>query len=130
MHCFGSPSIYFASIYDLLTASWVILGNISPEDVDKCVSITAATQGKEQLKLIHHELKNANCLGCGVVRSIDLTEQCMHVLMPKELSKCVNSINLIVLPDLISIPSGLLNEQFLYQSNSCLPFIFSYFEPK
>lgn len=128
MHCFSNPNIYSASIYDLLNASWVVLGNISSVEVAKLAPIVSESQ--EPLKLIRDELKNANCLGCGVVRAIDLTEQCMHVLMPKALCDLVDDINLIVLPDLISIPSGLLNEQFLYQSNSSLPFIFSYFEQK
>lgn len=110
-----------------MNASWVILGNISSEEVAKLPP--TVSQNQEPVKLIR-ELKNANCLGCGVVRAIDLTEQCMHILMPKALSDHVDDINLIVLPDLISIPSGLLNEQFLYQSSSSLPFIFSYFEPK
>lgn len=127
MHCFGCPNIYSASIYDLLNASWVILGNIPPVEVAKLPP--TVLQSQEPLKLIH-ELKSANCLGCGVVRAIDLTEQCVHILMPKALCNVVDAINLIVLPDLISIPSGLLNEQFLYQSSSSLPFIFSYFEPK
>lgn len=129
VHCVGNPNICSSSVYDLLNASWVILGNISPAEVAK-MDPASVSQSPEQLKLIHHELINGNCLGCGVVRAVDLSEQCMHILMPKALGSYGDTINLIVLPDLISIPSGLMSEQFLYQSNSCLPFIFSYFEPK
>lgn len=93
------------------------------------------------MRLIPECPKSAIALGCGIVRTIDLKEECLYILMPralgppaggasKECEEELPPVNLIVLPDLISIPSGLLNEQFLYLGASSLPYIFSYFEQK
>ena len=136
VHSLANPFIFPDSIFDLLNSSWVIFGNIDAADISELESsIQSADSEPSSLKLVKECPSSAICLGCGVVRTIDLQENCLHVLMPHALAtqpeqSGAKVANLLVLPDLVSIPSGLLNEQFLYQGASSLPYIFSYFEPK
>lgn len=128
VHIPGNRKVFDYLVYDLLNKTWIIIGNIDHNELP-----SHERDSNSKTKFIEQLPSSTTCFGCGVVRTIDSRDDCIYILMPKIFDQLINnsavqasssnSVNLLVVPDRISIPSGLLNEQFLYHLSSTLPYI-------
>ena len=102
--------------YDLLNVNWILVGNIAIEECPPTYS------ENEKINILVELPKSVKYLACGIVRNVNYEQNCIYIILPKLNSDI--SVNLIVVPDSITIPTGLLTEQFIYQSSSFLPYTY------
>ncbi|OTF74153.1 hypothetical protein BLA29_009391, partial [Euroglyphus maynei] len=149
LHFTNYPTMKPRSIYNLLNVSWVFLGSLDPNDVvDENINYIQLSTEKpfnvqqtdeldrqtlsldKNIKLLQQLPKSSKCFGCGIIRNVDVVHSSIFVTVTSSihhfLAKYIaeKRINLLVIPNLIPIPSGLLVEQFLYQDSSHIPFVY------
>ncbi|KAF7490271.1 Cysteine-rich with EGF-like domain protein 2 [Sarcoptes scabiei] len=82
------------------------------------------SQNEDGLKLLKQMPKIGNCLGCGIVRSVDHINSNLMLITTSVINQSeTNRINYLMIPKSIHPPPSFMIEQFSYLGNRSSPFI-------
>lgn len=115
-------------ILDIINCSWVHLCSISRlnEANSKAVPVNGCANGVNDKRAkdvnVLKELEENACIGCGIVRAIDIHNDKIYILTP-ETKFDVDRVNCIVKPNGISVPEDLFFRQELNERNLDAPYL-------